>query len=87
MIEIPSPGISSPDKTPRNRGESLRSTREESARSFREESAKALAGETDFAWFVMKEKIPSGEAILKLFGKILFETAEISVVNFIKPLT
>lgn len=87
LIDIPSPDIISPDKTPRNRGESMRSARDDSVKSFREESMRSLAtGETDFAWVVMKEKIPSGEAILKLFGKILFETAEINVVTLIRLL-
>jgi len=40
-----------------------------------------VAREKEYSWIVKTEKVPSGESLLKLFGKILFETAADSV-NF-----
>lgn len=31
--------------------------------------------EKEYSWVVKTEKIPSGESLLKLFGKLLFENA------------
>ena len=59
--------LESPDKSPRKREESIK------------QPSQSVQAEIDFPWVVMKEKIPSGEMILKLFGRILFETAEINV--------
>lgn len=35
----------------------------------------------EFSWIVKTEKIPSGESLLKLFGKLLFEAAELTVIS------
>lgn len=34
-----------------------------------------IEAEKEYSWIVKTEKIPSGESLLKLFGKMLFETA------------
>ncbi len=34
-----------------------------------------LGGEREYSWVVKTEKIPSGESLLKLFGKLLFDNA------------
>ncbi len=33
----------------------------------------------EYPWMVKTEKVPSGESLLKLFGKVLFETTEIVI--------
>ena len=40
-----------------------------------------IAQEKEYSWIVKTEKVPSGESLLKLFGKILFETASELVTN------
>ena len=46
-----------------------------------EETGKALNQDKEYSWIVKTEKIPSGESLLKLFGKLLFDTAELTVYH------